>query len=289
MPSNELLAAGFFLLVIIAAVDIMRRAVSAIVRERRQGELAKAMRKLRRPVQPQVTVLVYARKETDDVATTLRSLGWSRYSNFDVVVVNDTTNKRRYELPRKMNVAVLQRRVAGTKLQAYQAAYRKSQHGSVIVCLDAGDVVDPYFIKRAVALASTKLKWRVAIETTAMKEGVRGVALLLKQLLHNKTTYVQVCQARALKKETVARRQLTVKYWWEAALMTGIIGGYALGPQMLWYVWVVFSGYLLALIWLNGGWRISQKLGYSFAVPSALFVLPVASFLEATFQLGTRK
>ncbi|MGH7218504.1 MAG: hypothetical protein ACREGE_03640, partial [Candidatus Microsaccharimonas sp.] len=66
------------------------------------------------------------------------------------------------------------------------------------------------------------------------------------------------------------------------------------------YSWLLLSAYLLVLIWLASPARLGydvrlgrvavyRKLQLSFAVPSALFLVPVASCIGGIFQLSTRK
>lgn len=289
--TNELLLFIFFLLVIVAAGDIIRRAFLTLQRERRQKEIQGAMRKVRRPLQPQVTVLVYAKDSTDAVETTLRSLQKNRYGAFDVVVVNERENTQQYKAPNRLDAAFLRRRVAGSKMDAYRAAYRKSRRGSIVVCLDAGVRVDPQFTKRAAATSSSTGKWRVEYEGVYDGEGIRGVAAALSRVLWNRRSFVWAYTPSALRRERKDRTTVWVAWllWWEVTLILVILASFIIGPVLLWYVWLVFSGYLLGLIWLKGGWSASQKLTHSFAVPSALFLLPVTSFIEASFQLGARK
>lgn len=292
--TSELLLFVFFLLVILAAGDIMRRAFLTLRREQREKEVQRAMRKLRRPIQPQITVLIYAKNLTSAVEATLRSLQKNRYSAFDVVVVNDVANKQHYKAPRRLDVALLQRRVAGTKMDAYRAAYRKSRHGSIVMCLDAGISVDSQCIKRAAATAISTEKWRVEYEKIYQGEGVRGVAASLSGLLWSRRSFVWAYTPSALRREHKNRATHETVWgswlmWWEVALIGVVLASFFVAPVFLWYAWLAFSGYLLALVWLKGGWSISQKLTHSFAVPSALFLLPVTSFIEANFQLGARK
>lgn len=292
--SSEGFLLVFFVLVIVAAIDLMRRAILTVVREERQRKLQVAMRKLRRPSQPHVSILVYARKSTDAVEATLASLQRSRYGAFDAVVVSDVLNKQLYSTKTRLDVAFLRRRVAGSKMDAYRAAYRKSRHGKIVLCLNAGDILDPLCIKRAVLASENHEQWRVAAEKEIKREGVSGAASSLRGLLQNSVVSVRVYRTQALRHaKNVSRAneilRTLVTIGWEMTLVSVLVISFALAPLMLWYVWIVFSGYLLALIWLKGGWRISQKFAHSFAVPSALFLLPVTSFIEAAFQLGTRK
>lgn len=291
--TNEWFLFIFFLLVIVAAGDIMRRAFLTLRNERRAKDVQSAMRKLRRPLQPQVTVLVYVKKSKEAVETTLRSLQKNRYSALDVVVVNERASKQQYKAPARLNVAFLQRRAAGSKMDAYRAAYRKSRRGGVVVCLEAGVTVDPLFIKRAVVTAKGD-QWRVGLEEKQNSEGIAGVVASLSQLLRNGRAFANVYTRNALRherKDPVSNKAAWLSWllWWESVLVWVILASFFLGLPLLWYVWLAFSGYLLALVWLKAGWSVPQKLTHSFAVPSALFLLPVTSLIEAGFQLRTRK
>jgi hypothetical protein len=238
-----------------------------------------------------VTVLVYAKNNTDAVEATLRSLLKNRYSALDVVVVNDKANRQRYKAPKRLDVAFLQRRIVGSKMDAYRAAYRKSHHGSIVVCVDAGMTVDSHFIKRAAVTTAVHERRRIECLKEYHGEGMRGLVASLSTLLWNRRIFVWTYTPSALrreKKDSVARGAAWLLRW-EAVLVLVVLASFVLSSTLLWYVWLVFSGYLLALVWLKGGLSVSQKLMHSFAVPSALFLLPVTSFIEASFQLGTRK
>lgn len=292
--SSEGFLLVFFVLVVLAAIDIVRRAVFAILRERRQRKLQEAIRRLRRPSQPHVSVLVYAHKSTDAVEATLDSLRRSQYGAFDVVVVNGVLNKKEYSSQTRLDVALLQRRITGSRMDAYRAAYRKSRHGKVVLCVNAGDILDPLCVKRAVIALDNHEQGRIPVEREMKHKGVSGVASLLRGLLQDSPLFVRAYRRRALRhaKNTGRINKFLwglVRVSWEVTLVGVVVASFVLGPLMLWYVWIVFSAYLLALIWLKGEWRISQKLAPSFAVPSALFLLPIASFVEAAFQLGARK
>lgn len=258
-------------LVILASADIMRRAAGQIIRMRRLVQLRATMRRLRRPVQPWVTVIIYGKRDNAQYEASLRSVRRNRYHAYDIVTV-------------------------GPRAKTYQTAYRKSQRGKLVIYLPAGCVVDRNFIKRAVALRTTQCEWRVAIELLpARVYGLLGILqelrdtvwarpMVVEASISAALRYKKIPDSRAVYSQKVVSNTLHVI----AVLLIAIAVWYE-GSDALWYIWVIVTIYLLILIWLRYETTPSERWKLSFVVPSALFLLPVSSIIVAFFQLFTRK
>jgi hypothetical protein len=263
--SSEWLFLGFLIASSIAAIDIIRRAfVEVIALERRQA-LEKAMRRLRKPVQPWVTVLVSGARDSDAFTVTSRSLEKSRYHYFDVVKL----------------------------YTSYQSAYRRSKRGKIVIILEAGQTVDRAFLKRAVASRSAKQQWWVELlPATEMEQGLINITSKLHAILRLKNwSRVRVYSERQFKKIKIFkhtyRETLPLAEIALLGLVTcGIVFGGALGFL---YGWAVSSTYLLALIWIQYGTSFDERLKLSYSSISALFFLPIASLFKGYFQLRKRK
>jgi len=257
-------------LIILASVDVMRRAVLQVIQMRHQHHLKAIMRRLRRAAQPWVTVIVYGNGTEREREATLRSLRRSRYYAYDVVFV-------------------------GPRAKTYQTAYRKSKRGKIVICIQAGCVVDPSFIKRAVALRQGQREWVVSVLPKPVKiTGFMGIIHQLQYVLWGRPIVSKACNAAALRQKKVpishARLSRLVPEAMQI-LLVGMIASAVIyeGFRALWYGWLIVCSYLLVLIWLHYGMNQAQRWKLSFAVPSALFVLPVSSIIEGSLQLYTRK
>lgn len=250
------------------SADIFRRIFSEIFHIQRQQKARKIMRQLRKPVQPWVTILLYG--ESDGLETTLRSLRKSHYHNYDIVTV-------------------------GHRAQTYQTAYRKSKRGKIVIPLEAGVEVDPAFIKRAVAMKDGERSWKVEIKVSLLEvDSFNKVITCLQKILWKQSRRVEVFIAAELKKKKINRRssvlpKLTPVLTQVIAIGLIVAGVTAADLLVLWYAWILVSAYTLTLVWLSSDVRMAQRASLSLAVPSALFLVPVASIIEGIFQLSTRK
>lgn len=268
---SEGLAMVLLVLVMIASLDIMRRSVGQVIQTRHIARVRAAMRRLRRPVQPWVTVIIYGKKDEASYAATLRSLKRSHYYAYDIVTV-------------------------GPRARFYQTAYRKSQRGKLVLCLPSGCVVDRNLIKRAVALHEGRREWQVAVEPQPIRAiGLTAMIRELGNMVWGRHIVVEACVAAALRhKEVPMMNSFTVQKTVPALIQIVAVGlsaaaVWAEGLDALWYIWLLVSVYLLALIWLQYETIATERWKVSFLVPSALFLLPVSSIIVASLQLFARK
>lgn len=288
----------FLVLAILLAFDIILRATIEIVSSKNEKKLRKAMRQLRGSKQPRITVLVYGKNQSAELENTVRQVRKSQYSTFDIVAVSDRSNDdtalrmKQYvqKFKSQPQVQFLQRRGNGTKMDAYRAGYRKSQKGKIIICLTAGDEVDKLLLKRAAASGLNKQKWRVEISSMAKPRGLVGLVEKLQELFSHKPSSVRVFTSSALRRYNDSKQSSPTSLKLQTLLFTSIVIAMWYGGLMaLWYVWVLFSLYLLALIWIHDETPLAEKWKISFSVPSALFLIPVTVLAEGVVQLRIRK
>lgn len=274
---------------LLLALDITRRAFMEMQQLEQEQRIKKAMRRLRKPLQPWVTVLLYGENE-DAFERTMRQIRQNRYDNFDVVRVKKHT-------------------AAG-----HRTAYRKSKRGEIILCVQAGDAIDRQCIKRAVVLRTlqlsqrtrTKQSWSVPIASpTFFESGIRGIVQQLRFVLFAQSASAIPAFTRQglrvqTQVQTPAKDTRLIFVVAGALFMATVITGALLNTKLFIYGWLLLSAYLLVLIWLSSPARLGygsrlgrtaayQKVRLSFAVPSALFLVPVASCIGGIFQLSTRK
>ena len=269
--SSEWATFIFLLLVIIATLDIIRRAFMTMRWDRQARRDQKAMRRLKHAKKPWVTVLIYADGRDDALKTTLQSVRRSSYEHFDSIVVEATGVKKR---------------------AAYKAAYRNSKKGKVVVLLTAGERIDRSALKRAVATRHGRARWRVSVQSQQQgRPGIIGLVTQLQVLIWHPKVTVEACTPQALRAGNV-RPTLGVRE--DMAVLASLALGFAVllsayaGGILVWYVWLVFSGYVIALILLQGG--AFAHTGKLFAsIPSALFLIPITAFFKEISQLSTRK
>lgn len=257
--------------VILASADIMRRAAGQIIRMRRFVQLRTTMRHLRRPVQPWVTVIIYGKRDDAHYDASFRSVRRNRYHAYDIVTV-------------------------GPRAKTYQTAYRKSKRGKLVIYLPAGQVIDRNLIKRAVALHITQREWRVAVEPLPTRVyGLLGILQELRDMIWGRPMVVEASISAALRYKKIpdshavySQKVIPAAHHVIAVLLIAIAVWYE-GLDVLWYIWVIVTAYLLVLIWLRYETTPSERWKLSFVVPSALFLLPVSSIIMDLFQLFTRK
>lgn len=261
------------MLCMIAAVflgaDIIRRALRILIDDKKDTAMQSALKQLTKKVQPTITILVYGQKGDGKTEATVRSVRASQYAYFDVVVAYT-------HLP---------------PTRSYRAAYRRSKRGEIVVCLKAGEQLDPVFLKRAVLAQYNRSRWWVTVRQPADVGGVTGVAKELQAALWGDTTSIEVCTRRALlTSQPLVRRAPNVSIVVALLLIAGAcLASAYVGLQALWYIWLLFTLYLFMVLWLESRSPFAQTLKTSLGVPSALFFVPVSSLVEGIFQLATRK
>ncbi|MGV9001382.1 MAG: hypothetical protein ACOH18_00275 [Candidatus Saccharimonadaceae bacterium] len=286
---------------IILAIDIMRRGIASIITTKNEQKMLKEIRQLRRSKQPWVTVLVYGNNQSMELERTVRKIRQGRYSNYDIVAVSDYSGSdtamrmKRYidKTNHKVEVQFLQRRVIGTKMDAYRAAYRKSRRGKIIVCLSAGDEPSKLLLKRAVILQRSQHQWQLPVQGVNEVYGLIAVVKALRSLFWRDVLTAQVYTPRNIRRSLAPSHHLSpflasmlVQVVLVSVITLGVL--YA-GPIALWYAWVLFSLYLLALVWVESEASVSEKWKFSFSVPAALFLMPVVGVVEGATKLRIRK
>lgn len=295
--TDDLVVTIFFIAVVVAAADIVRRSLLAVMRLEKIQSTEKEMRRLRKPVQPHVTVLVYERNQPKALERTLRSLKGMRYHFYDVVVVRDRLLIKNDQAIRDLfgEVAFLRRRKIGSKLDAYRAAYRKSRKGEVVVCAEAGQLFDRFVLKRAVAERKSRPQWRSGLVAVATNKATGIIAV--GEEIHEVFRIFGVASLSVFSaKRFLSLKRAPVQAWADSVpvielalfLLIGVGVVYA-GGIALWYGWLLFSGYVLALAWVSVESDVRDKIKISFSSISSLFFLPVASLMQGFSQLSKRK
>lgn len=241
---------------------------------------------------PWVTVLVYGRNESDELMATVRALGEIRNELFDVVVVNDrSTDDTKEQLKRYITahqtkrLTILQRRKISTRTECYRAAYRKSKKGDVIVCLQAGDRVDAFLLPRTVAAARGRLAWTIESAGPFLGAGLRGVVRRLRHALWSRSSRIAVYTPKGLRRAQ-PREYRTLPIWmgvrivlWIGCLVF-VSYGITQHTILFWYSWLAVTLYLWLAVWVEIRTPWSRRLIDMFSVPSALFLIPVASVAD---------
>lgn len=259
----------FSVLALFLAIDSIRRSIGVFNLADKAREEERALRRLTRSKQPHASVLVYGDKKGENTKRTMASVSRSRYYAYDTVIAHS--------------------RMIPTR--AYRAAYRRSQHGEVIVCLQAGEIIDPLFLKRAVLARKNKARWWVVVKDQSQQNGLVGITRTIQKALWGDIHSIEVCTAKALRhSEPIVRRIKGIPFIVAGLLVVGVVLAVMYGGLMvLWYAWVIFTLYLLTVIWISETITRKERLRASFALPSAFFLFPVASLLEGVFQLAARK
>ncbi|MDB5162450.1 MAG: hypothetical protein JWO54_235 [Candidatus Saccharibacteria bacterium] len=289
---SELLVIIFLLLAAVVLVGVIILASMHVYCIFQEVDIQTRMRQLRKPTQPWVTVLVYARNNEATIEASLKSLLRSHYHRFDIVVVDDgfadgTADRVRAIINKgsKVSMAYLRRRVHRSSREALIAGYKKSKKGEVVISLQAGIIVSPSFIKRAVVLKGQRPQRIVRVGEQLSKNSLLNIIDALNSLAWHYSYKAQVGDAKligSLKKSHHFD-------WASVFILFAIIFFSLLFNEMviIWYSWLLVFGYLLAVIWLNEE-KIVMKLQLTFSAISALFLLPVASLLTRISQLRSR-
>ena len=229
-----------------------------------EPDIQKRMRKLRKPVQPWVTVLVYARNNETGTRNSLKALLRSQYHNFDVVIVKD---------------------YSGNIVEALKKGYQKSQHGKVVISLQAGVIAPPSFIKRAVAMKGERRQISLRVTKPMLTSSLVQIVHSLSDSLWQRGSRVRVSGA----KNIVSPKNMPRVDFLITALFVGIVSLSLVTNELIivWYSWLIFTSFLLSTIWLNEE-KIMIKIQLSFSAISAFFLLPVASLAVWRSQFSSR-
>jgi hypothetical protein len=249
------------LFILIGIIILICRYAYQIVNE---PKIQKRMRRLRKPVQPWVTVLIHSQANDTDVEGSVKSLLKSYYHNFDIVIVKDSSRDA---------------------VKALNKGYQKSQKGEVVLSLRAGTIVSPWFLKRTVALKGERKKLQLRIPETASIKSFAEIILSLESIFWHKAYSVQVSDAKNI---APVKKRIHIEWVMLFIFISVIVTSFALRePSIIWYSWLLVTGYLFAIIWLSDE-KEKTKFQLSFSAISALFLLPVASIIMRFSQLHSR-
>ena len=222
-----------FLLLIAASV------YDAVLISRRQ-QLKALMRRLRRPRQPWVTVLLYADNNAASIEASLDSLRKSYYHHYDVVVINNASTDHTKQvlksyLQKHTRVAfrIFQKRKKTAKLTALREGYRLSQKGELVLVMNANSKVERDFIKAGVArfVANEKLSalearqcYLTPFEFTSLAAQFWQLSYLFykKSLSLARITRVRVGTSTVIYRAPVFKKARSVKCLYDASLMVRI-------------------------------------------------------------------
>lgn len=154
--------------------------------------------------------------------------------------------------------------------------YRKSMKGAVVVTLQSGVVVEPSFLKRAVASIGNRKRFTIRHSEQLKVISLTDILYSLSSLVWQRNYKVAVSDAKNI---TAIKKIFNTDYLFVILLLTVLLASQIIGePIIIWYSWLIVTGYLLATIWLNEV-GIKTKLKLTFSALSAFFVLPVATVI----------
>jgi len=245
--------------------------------------MQKDMKKLRPQAQPWVTVLLYARNDERTIEDSLRSIIKNQYTAFDVVVIDDrstdtTLLKVQNFIKRHpaKHVAVIKRRVKRSCRQALAAGYRKSKRGKIVISIQAGTLFPSTFLKRAVVMKGSKTQLSLPVRPPIATNSLSEIITALGTVLWQQSYTVWVSDAKNMR---MPARPIRYDVFAIGILLSlFLVSGLAQEATVLWYGWVLITGYLVAVIWLHEE-KVATKLKLTFSAIPALFLLPVAGFI----------
>lgn len=261
---SELLGIGFLFLAVITLIGIIILIFVQLYQIMKEPIIQKRMRRLRKPVQPWVTVLLYSCNNEPLIEPSLKALLRSHYHNFDIVVIKDYSN----------NLTT-----------ALKKGYKKSLKGQVVLSLQAGTIVPASFIKRAVAMKSERKKITVCVNDRLYVHSLTAIIQALSSLVWQRDYQVKVSDSKHI---SAVKKPVQIDFFF-ALLLLAIIAVSLMvqQPIVIWYSWLIVTSYLFAIIWLKED-TVKTKIKLTFSAFSALFMLPVASVVMRFSQLYSR-
>lgn len=261
---SEVLAMIFLYVALIVLVGITILVFMQLYQIFEEPTIQKQMRTLRKPVQPWVTVLLYSRSNQLGIDASLKALLRSRYHNFDIVVIHDNSKDT---------------------TKALKKGYSKSNKGKIVISMQAGTIVHPSFLKRAVALKAERSQVIVRVNQPIRINSLTDIIHSLNNLLWQRSYKVRLSDASIIS-VIHAPRQFS---FWTVLIFVGLVWvSVAMKePIVLWYSWLIISTYLFAVTWLKEE-TIITKIQLTFSVFSAVFLLPVATVVLRLSQLHSR-
>jgi len=261
---SEMVAIIFLFIAAVTLIYIIALILLQLHQIIKEPVIQKRMRKLRKPVQPWVTVLLYSCNNEPLIEPSLKALLRSHYHNFDIVVIKDYSNN---------------------STTALKKGYRKSLKGQVVLSLQAGTIVPASFIKRAVAIKGERKKITVCVKERFYMHSLTAVIQALSGLLWHRNYKVKVSDGKNI---SAVKKMIRLDFIFVVLLLAIIVISLMVQqPIIVWYSWLIVTSYLFATIWLKEE-KVITKIKLSFSAFSALFLLPVASVVMSFSQLRSR-
>ncbi len=191
MQSIEILLLA---LVSVGLLLIVVASIYNITTTRRRRTLDLFVRKVRRPRQPHVTVLVYAQNDAASVEACLKSIIHSRYYEYDIVVIDNVSSDNTKKVVRdfkakhqNLPIYLYAKLKSNNCLLSLRQGYAKSKRGEIILVLSADSIVSPILIKESVAYLAMNPKVKVLsmAERMAGFDSIDMLAWSLLQLTRN--------------------------------------------------------------------------------------------------------
>lgn len=261
---SDVLGIVFLFIALFTLLGIIVLIISLLYEIFEEPNIQKQMRKVRKPVQPWVTVLLYSHNNENLIGSSLKALLRSHYHNFDIVVVNDYSNDSK---------------------NALKKGYSKSLKGEIVLSIHAGVIVPASFIKRAVAIKGNRKQLTMRISAQLNTSSFIALAESLSSLVWQRAHKVKVCDSK-----NIATIKMPGRFDYLFVLLFAVIIVTSLvmhEPIIVWYSWLIVTGYLFAIIWLKDE-KIKTKRALTFSAFSAFFILPATSVVMFFYQLSSR-
>lgn len=209
---------GFIVILFAGVYDI--RAIS------RRHYFKEAAKKLRKPSQPHVTIIVCAKDDAASIVNCLRSIYRSLYWNYDIVVVDNVSRDDTRRLTReymnnhpKVSCYLYAKRKAEAHYKTVHQAYKRSKQGDIVLVLDAVHMIPPTLLKSGVArlVGSQNLQ---AIKLNEYVTPPRNIAVLVGYFLKLSRHVVAKC-ASLLSWSRVTMGESGTMYYQHAAVNAG--------------------------------------------------------------------
>lgn len=148
----------FTFFVIVALLVTLAASVYDIHQLRQSKSLKATIFKLRRPNQPFITALIYARNNASSIAACLKSVQKSHYWNYDIVVIDDASTDDTRKVVRSYinkypssKLRLYSKRRRGNKIDALRQGYLRSNKGELVLVIDASNLISQTLLKESAA------------------------------------------------------------------------------------------------------------------------------------------
>lgn len=183
----------------------------------RRRYIRAAVTKLRRPRQPQVTVLVYAKNNASTLVACLQSIERSRYRRYNVVVVDNKSSDQTSQIARQYHrdhprspYYFYQKRKASDQVTALRQAAKKVNKADMVLVVSAASVVSPTLLKASVARLMDTHRFAALRLTEYYVDSLSFMSLLPNFLQLSKRMYAKGASLFAL--ESVQLGSLNTLY-----------------------------------------------------------------------------